>query len=310
MMKRQAERGRLLQNVMLAPFTSWQIGGNAENFYWPLHLKDLQQFLQQLPEDQKLTWLGLGSNVLIPDEGLPGTVVITQGALMAMTVIAPNQIRAEAGVSAAQVARFAARQNLVGGEFMAGIPGTVGGALSMNAGAFGGETWRFVDHVETIDRFGNIQMRKPEEFKVAYRHVEGLNGQFFAAAVFNFQQGDGKAAMEKIKSLLERRADTQPTGEPSCGSTFRNPPGDFSARLIEAAGLKGFGIGAAQVSRKHANFIINTGGATANDTAAVIKAVRDKVHEVHGVWLIPEVHILSDELRAKILGEAHETQRA
>lgn len=310
MMKRQAEKGKLLHNVMLAPFTSWQIGGNAENFYWPLNLKDLQQFLQQLPKDEKLTWLGLGSNVLIPDEGLSGTVIITQGSLMEMSVIAPSQIRAEAGVSAAQVARFAARQNLVDGEFMAGIPGTVGGALTMNAGAFGGETWRFVDHVETIDRYGNIHVRKPDEFTVAYRHVEGLNGQFFVAGIFNFIPGDGKEAMEKIKTLLEKRAQTQPTGEPSCGSTFRNPPNNFAARLIESAGLKGFGIGAAQVSHKHANFIINTGGATATDTAAVIKAVRDKVHEVHGIWLTPEVHILSDSLRSTILGTNHEALRA
>jgi UDP-N-acetylmuramate dehydrogenase len=297
MMKRQLEKGKLMHEVALAPYTYWQIGGNAEKLYNPLNLQDLQQFLKTLPLGEKLTWLGLGSNVLVPDEGLPGTVIITQGGLMGLELIAPDIIRAEAGVACAQVARFAARHNLVGGEFLAGIPGTVGGALNMNAGAFGGETWRSVHAVQTIDREGNVQERKPEEFKIAYREVHGLNGQWFVAGIFKFQAGDGKEGMEKIKSMLEKRAQTQPANEPSCGSTFRNPPGDFAGRLIETTGLKGLRHGNAQVSEKHANFIVNKGGATAADVAALIKEVRQKVYEKHGVWLQPEVHILSDALK-------------
>lgn len=291
-MKRHIEKGKLLEKVNLAPFTSWLIGGDAERFYWPTSLDDLSNFLRATPPHEPLIWLGLGSNVLIADSGLSGTVLVTQGALMGMSQISPNRVRAEAGVSCAQVARFAARNNLVEGEFLAGIPGTVGGALAMNAGAFGGETWEKVVAVETINRQGEIALRDPKEFSIAYRSVKGLQDEWFVAGIFEFSPGDGKASLEKIKALLDKRAQTQPTGEPSCGSVFRNPPGNYAGHLIETCGLKGTKIGEAQVSPKHANFIINTGNATARDTAALIRLVQARVQAEHGVLLHPEVHFL------------------
>ena len=289
MSKREITKGQIQLNVSMKPFTSWHIGGDADRLYWPLNLQDLQQFLKTLPQGEPLTWIGLGSNILISDAGIAGTTIITQGVLKEMTLNSPTQIRAEAGLSCAQVARFAAKNNLVGGEFLAGIPGTVGGALLMNAGAFGGETWEKVTQVEIINRHGEIKYHPASDFEYAYRHISGLkDDEWFVAAYFDFSPGDGKESLLKIKALLERRAETQPTGEPSCGSVFRNPPGNYSARLIENAGLKGHTVGAAQVSPKHANFIINTGDATAKDTLALVQLIQKTVLEQTGIALHPE----------------------
>jgi UDP-N-acetylmuramate dehydrogenase len=289
MSKREISKGQIHTQVSMKPFTSWHIGGEADRLYWPVNLADLQQFLKTLPLDEPLTWIGLGSNVLVSDQGIAGTTIITQGVLKEMTLIAPTRIRAEAGLSCAQVARFAAKNNLVNGEFLAGIPGTIGGALLMNAGAFGGETWERVSQVETLDRQGKITLHPASDFTFGYRHISGLKeGEWFVAAHFDFTPGDGQDSLAKIKALLERRAETQPTGEPSCGSVFRNPPGDYSARLIENAGLKGHTIGEAQVSMKHANFIINIGNATAQDTLALVRLVQQTVLEKTGITLHPE----------------------
>ena len=289
-MKRDIEKGVLQHQVSLKPFTSWHIGGEAERLYWPLHLADVQQFLKTLSEAEPLTWLGLGSNVLISDEGIAGTTIITQGVLKELALMeSPSTLRAEAGLSCAQVARFAAKNNWVGGEFLAGIPGTIGGALFMNAGAFGGETWDIVSKVETIDRHGIVSLRNKDEFEYGYRYTKGLkDNEWFVAAHFALESGDGKVGLEKIKALLDRRAETQPTGEPSCGSTFRNPEGDYAARLIEACGLKGLRIGDMEVSPKHANFLINTGKATAQDALALVKHLQRCVKEKFNVDLHPE----------------------
>lgn len=288
-MKREIIKGQLQTQVSMKPFTSWHIGGNAEKLYWPLDLADLQAFLKTHSEIEPLTFIGLGSNILVSDAGIPGTTIITQGALKGMAVIEPNIIRAEAGLSCAQVARFAAKNNLVGGEFLAGIPGTLGGALFMNAGAFGGETWERLIRVETLNRQGKMTLRDPTEFDWGYRYTQGLaENEWFVAGHFEFQPGDGKLSLSEIKALLERRSETQPTGEPSCGSTFRNPPGDYAARLIEACGLKGFRIGAMEVSPKHANFLINTGNATAAEALRLVQHLQTTVQERFGVILHPE----------------------
>ncbi len=288
-MKREIVKGKVQQHVSMRPFTSWHIGGEAERLYWPLNLPDLQAFLKTLPPNEPLTWIGLGSNTLVADSGISGTTIITQGALKEMTLTSPTQIRAEAGLSCAQVARFAAKNNLVEGEFLAGIPGTIGGALLMNAGAFGGETWEKVIRVETIDRSGTIHTYPASHFEYAYRHIKGLkDGEWFIAATFEFVPGNGQDSLAKIKALLERRAETQPTGEPSCGSVFRNPPGNYAARLIEQAGLKGYKIGDAQISEKHANFILNTHNATAHDTLALVHHIQKTVQAHSGIHLEPE----------------------
>lgn len=289
MTKREILKGEIQHQVSMKPFTSWHIGGEAESLYWPIDLNNLADFLKNLPNAEPLTFIGLGSNILVSDEGIPGTTIITQGVLKDMVVLPDQTIRAEAGLSCAQVARFAAKNNLVSGEFLAGIPGTIGGALFMNAGAFGGETWERVIKVETINRHGEINVRDKSEFEYGYRYTKGLaEEEWFVAGYFKFETGDGKISLEKIKALLAKRSETQPTGEPSCGSTFRNPEGNFAARLIEACGLKGYCIGDMEVSPKHANFLINRNEATALAALKLVQHIQEKVKEEHGIMLHPE----------------------
>src|SRR3990167_4856130 len=217
-------RGRLLSNEPLANYTSWRVGGPAHYLYVPTDIDDLASFLAQLPDAMPLLWLGLGSNVLIRDGGVNGTVIVTQGALDKLSQLDAQLIRAEAGVSCAQFARYSARLGLTGVEFMAGIPGTVGGALAMNAGCYGGETWQRVRHVETIDREGKKYLRAAEEFEVAYRSVNRSQNEWFVAGHFELMKGDKMKALADIKSLLEKRNLAQPTGLPNCVSVFRTPP--------------------------------------------------------------------------------------
>lgn len=285
-------RGELCRNEPMSRHTSWRVGGPASTYYRPADLEDLAVFLSGLPADEDVVWLGLGSNLLVRDGGIPGTVIATFGVLGELSLLDETVLRAEAGVACAKVARFSANHGLAGGEFLAGIPGSVGGALAMNAGAFGGETWDYIRAVETIDRAGIRRVRDPDEFQVGYRQVKGPAGEWFIAARFQFQRGITAVALERIRALLAQRGATQPTRQPSCGSVFRNPPGDHAARLIEACGLKGGCIGAACVSDKHANFIVNTGGASAADIEALIAHVRDEVERVHGVSLQTEVRIV------------------
>ncbi|HYN76893.1 MAG TPA: UDP-N-acetylmuramate dehydrogenase [Lamprocystis sp. (in: g-proteobacteria)] len=287
-------RGEVREYEPLARHTSWRVGGPARRLYRPADADDLVVFLRRLDPSEPLLWLGLGSNLLVPDEGFPGTVIETQGCLGAIARRGPLGVYAQAGAACAKVARFAARHDLVGVEFLAGIPGTMGGALAMNAGAWGGETWCFVSGVRTVDRTGVVRSRTPADFQIGYREVRGAVGEWFLDAELQLQPGDGAAGMEHIRSLLEQRARTQPTGLPSCGSVFRNPPGDHAARLIEAAGLKGARIGGAEVSRKHANFIINTGEARAADIAALVEHVRSEVERQTGVRLHPEFKSIDD----------------
>jgi UDP-N-acetylmuramate dehydrogenase len=286
----QQLRGELLHDEPLAAHTSWRVGGPARHFYRPADREDLVAFLRALDPDEPLLWLGLGSNLLVRDGGFPGTVIATRGRLDFLARRGGRGLYAEAGCACAKLARFAARAQLVGAEFLAGIPGTLGGALAMNAGAFGGETWPLVRAVETVDRYGSVRRRLPDAFVIGYREVHGPAGEWFLAAELELEPGDPTAARARTKSLLERRAAAQPIGLPSCGSTFRNPPGDHAARLIEAAGLKGERLGDAQVSEKHANFIINTGAARAAEIEALIERVQGEVERRFGVRLVTEVH--------------------
>jgi UDP-N-acetylmuramate dehydrogenase len=288
-------RGVLMEAEPMARHTSWRVGGPAQWLYRPADLMDLAAFLARLPEQHPLFWCGLGSNLLVRDGGIDGTVILTASALNGLDQVSPLQIRAEAGVPCAKVARFATRCGCIGAEFLAGIPGTVGGALAMNAGAFGGETWERVISVETMDRHGRTRLRQRAEFEIGYRHVVGPEGEWFVAATLALVPGDTAAAAGQIRELLARRAATQPMGTANCGSVFRNPPGDHAARLIESAGGKGKRYGGAVVSEKHANFIINTGTATAADIEALIHEVQATVEAYHGVRLQPEVRIVGKE---------------
>lgn len=287
-------RGTLLHDEPLARYTSWRVGGPAKQLYKPADIEDLSHFLQTLLPGETIVWLGLGSNTLVRDGGIAGTVIVTQGLLKNIEQVAEDIIRAEAGVSCAAMARYAARLNLAGMEFLAGVPGTIGGALKMNAGCFGGETWRHVEKVTMINVTGKLHQRSHKEFKVAYREVNGLPQEWFVDGYFKLEKGEKEVSLAAIRELLERRANTQPTGEHNCGSVFRNPAGDYAGRLIEASGLKGYRIGGAFVSEKHSNFIINDGTATAADIENLIGYVSKVVAEKQGIELHREVHIIGD----------------
>lgn len=290
----QRLRGTLLEAEPMARHTSWRVGGPAEHYYQPADIDDLATFLGQLPEDEPLFWIGLGSNLLVRDGGIRGTVVATSGLLCGLERCGENRIRAEAGVPCAKVARFCTREGLAGAEFLSGIPGTFGGALAMNAGCFGSEIWEVVQQVETLDHRGNRHLRTPEEYQIGYREVKGAPGEWFVAATLRLTTGESESLATRVRELLEQRSSTQPTSQANAGSVFRNPPGDHAARLIESAGLKGRCIGKACVSEKHANFIINTGGARAADIEALIEHVAVTVEKVHGVQLQREVHIVGE----------------
>jgi len=287
-------RGELSSDEPMSAHTSWRVGGPADQCYRPADLEDLQQFLAALAPDEPVTWVGLGSNLLVRDGGIRGTVILPFGGLDTLELTGSDRVRAGAGVACAKVARFAARAGLTGAEFLAGIPGTMGGALAMNAGAFGGETWLLVDEVQTLDHQGELHQRKRADYEVSYRTVSGEKNEWFVAADLQLQPGDSAAAQSRIRSLLERRSATQPTQQPSCGSVFRNPPGDFAARLIESSGLKGEQIGGARVSEKHANFIVNLGSASAADIEALIRYVQRQVQQRHDIYLHMEVRIIGE----------------
>ena len=305
-------RGELQSDAPLSKLNTWFVGGNAKQLYLPADVNDLSEFLKQLPLDDQPMFMGLGSNVLIRDGGIPNTVILTQGQLKELALVdisstsvspakagiqervLPNHkiFYAQAGVTCAKVAKFCVANNLVEAEFFAGIPGTVGGALAMNAGAFGGETWPRVVAVETIDRLGKVHLRTADEYQISYRTVIAPAKEWFVGAYFQLPIGDGKETQQRIKALLAKRKESQPIGLPSCGSVFKNPPGDHAARLIEECGLKAYRIGGAEISPKHANFIINIGDATAQDIEMLIHYVQEQVAKKHQIQLVTEVDIL------------------
>lgn len=303
-------RGKLAFHVDMGRHVSWRAGGAVDRLYVPADLEDLVMFLRTLDATEPILFIGLGSNLLVRDGGFRGTVILTHKVLNGLRLESRRQgtawggrdgskigvIYAEAGVASPKVARFAARHDLVGAEFLAGIPGTVGGALAMNAGCYGRETWEIVAQVLTIDRRGEIYTRLPRDFGVGYRQVAPSppREEWFVAAWLMLQKGDGAVSRQEIKRLLAKRVASQPLELPNAGSVFRNPPGDHAARLIESCGLKGRRIGGAQVSQKHANFIVNIGGATAADIERLIEEVEATVAAQTGVRLQREVRIIGE----------------
>lgn len=285
---------RVRRDEPMSRHTSWHVGGPAEVFFNPRDRAELAAFLRTLADDVPIQWVGLGSNLLVRDGGLQGVVISTHGTLDRLDRLSQTHVYGEAGVACARVARQCVKWGLGPAEFFAGIPGTLGGALAMNAGAFGGETWRHVVAVETIDRRGQVHTRAAGEFEVSYRDVvPPVAEEWFVAARLDFEPHPGVNEAQ-VRALLERRKASQPIGEWSCGSVFTNPPGDHAARLIDTAGLKGFRLGGASVSHKHANFIINHGQATAADLERLIQHVQDTVERVHGVRLHPEVRVVGE----------------
>jgi UDP-N-acetylmuramate dehydrogenase len=279
----------------MAGHVTWRAGGKVAKACFPRDLADLAAFMSGLRRDEPLLMVGLGSNLLIRDGGFDGTAIFTHGALNALRLEADGTLYVEAGVASPKVARFAANHGLAEAEFLAGIPGTFGGALAMNAGCHGGETWSYVERVLMLDREGRLVERTPADFAVGYRHcgLKAATDEIFAAAWLRFPPGDGTAARARIRELLEKRIASQPLQLPNAGSVFRNPPGDYAARLIEAAGLKGTEIGGARVSEKHANFVVNPAGrATASAIESLIGRIQAEVFEQFGVELVREVRIL------------------
>ena len=341
-----ALRGTLSHNVPMCKYTSWRAGGTAERMYQPADLQDLLMFLRSLPDGEPLHAVGLGSNLLVRDGGLRGTVLMLHGTLSGLHLELDGSIYAEAGVPGAKLARFAATHNLCGAEFFAGIPGTLGGMLAMNAGCYGSETWEKVLRVQTVNRKGEVHVRTTADYEIGYRHAALLRSpqssdettshstslskddrkvagypasgeseargakpgereklslnpaeeEWFVAAWLQFAKGDGENARQEIKALLNKRITSQPLNLPNAGSVFRNPPNDHAARLIQESGLKGKQIGGAQVSEKHANFIVNTGAATAADIENLINEVQAVVQHKTGIKLHPEVRIIGEAI--------------
>ena len=285
--------GRVLHDEPMSRHTSWHVGGPADVFFQPRDSDDLAAFLRKLSPETPVHWIGLGSNVLVRDGGLRGVVISTHGTLDELKRLSDTEVHGGAGVACARLAKQCVKWGLGPAEFFAGIPGTLGGALAMNAGAFGGETWRHVLAVETIDRNGTRRTRAANEFKIGYRSVVAPAEEWYLAARLSFERRP-EAHQDEIRALLARRKESQPIGAWSCGSTFTNPPGDHAARLIEAAGLKGYRIGGATVSIKHANFLLNEGEATARDLELLIRHLQETVERVHGVHLEPEVRVIGE----------------
>ena len=286
--------GEFLENEPMSRHTSWRIGGAADMLFRPESVEDLAQFLYNLEADIPVFWLGLGSNLLVRDGGLPGVVIATAGVFTSFEYVGRQVVRVGSSIPCTQLSRQCIRLGLGPSEFFAGIPGTVGGALAMNAGAHGSETWERVRLVRTIDRRGELRERVPADYQIGYRSVSGPDDEWFVEAELEFDPNID-ASMDRFKELLTRRKETQPLGLPSCGSVFCNPPDDYAARLIEYCGLKGCRIGSAEVSDKHANFIINRGDATALDVENLILHIHQTVVDVTGIELIPEVRIIGRE---------------
>ncbi|MBP9727673.1 MAG: UDP-N-acetylmuramate dehydrogenase [Gammaproteobacteria bacterium] len=295
----------LLMQHPLNRYTTWRTGGPGEVVLIPESIEDIQKVLQFIPEDYPVTWLGLGSNVLISDQGLQGLVIVTQGSCLNCIEIfdKPDSfVYAQAGVPCGQLARFVARNNKAGLEFLAGIPGTVGGALAMNAGCYGGETWDRVSHVEIIDRQGKLHVRQKDEYVIRYREVSarsssrdliaGTMKEYFLAAYFKLSEGNKADSLLQIKTLIDKRNLAQPTSLPNCGSVFKNPEGHFAAALIQECGLKGYKCGGAQISEKHANFIVNIDNASSADILALITLAKESVKERFQIELQREVKII------------------
>lgn len=288
-------RGELREQEPMSRHTSWKTGGNAEYFYTAADSDDLSVFLSNLPDGINITWIGLGSNLLVRDKGLSGVVISVVGTLNELECINRTELKIGAGVTCAKAARFAAKHGLSGIEFLASIPGSIGGALAMNAGAYGGETWGYVKSVETINRKGKIKLYSRSDFDIGYRNVSLVEDEWFTSCTLTLGISEQEEVEQSMKNILAERAEAQPLGQHSCGSVFRNPDNEHAARLIEMSGLKGKQIGGAIVSEKHANFIINTGNASSADIESLIELVQATVLEKHGIKLIPEVRVIGEK---------------
>ena len=277
----------------MAKHTSFRIGGNAEVMAFPKNGEELSAILKMSALlDVKPAILGAGTNILAPDEGIRGLVICLKDCLNGMEQIDDTRIRVMAGVTMTRAAVFAANLGLAGMEFAHGIPGTVGGGVYMNAGAYGGEICQICESVDVMDMAGNLTAKSCEQMEFSYRHsiLEDQEG-IVVSAVFHLIPGDVDAIRAKMKELQAKRSASQPLDLPSAGSAFKRPVGGYAAALIDQAGLKGYQVGGAAISTKHAGFAVNLGGATAEDVKELLRQVSDKVYENSGIRIEPEVRI-------------------
>lgn len=285
-------RGRLRVNEPMSRHTSWRVGGAAEYFYSPADKEDLLQLLAQLPANMPIYWVGLGSNLLVRDGGVAGLVLKTVNGLSNIHFLAPQRIEAEAGVPCAKVARVSVAHDLDGAEFLAGVPGSFGGAMAMNAGAFGGETWDWLEQIECVNRRGECKTFRSSEITASYRHVKLPARHWLLSGRLRLRHTADYHGKRRIRALLKKRNASQPLPSANAGSVFCNPRGDYAARLLQQAGLKGTHIGDAVIADTHANFIINRGNANAAQIEQLIELAQHKVKQQTGVELTPEVRII------------------
>ena len=273
-------------NEPMSKHCSLRSGGETSEFFQPLDILELSKFLQN--NSKPILMVGLGSNLLVRDKGFDGVTIHTKN--LKELNISDNFIESGAGTSLAKLSRFALANFKYGAEFLSAIPGSVGGALAMNAGAFGSEIWQYVVSVKTMSYSGEIKDRKPSDFEITYRStIHKNNNEFFVSAVFNFNL---KEQNDDVSELLKKRNSTQPIGLPSCGSVYKNPKNHFAAKLIESSGLKDYCIGGACVSDKHANYIINQDNATAQDIENLIAHIQDVIKQQFDIELETEIIII------------------
>ena len=277
----------------MSKHTSFRIGGGVEVMAFPKNREELSKILKvSVLLDCKPVILGAGTNVLAPDEGMTGMVICLKDCMDGMERLDDTRIRVYAGVTMTRAAVFAANLGLAGLEFAHGIPGTVGGGVYMNAGAYGGEICQVCSEVEVMDYSGNIRILTKEEMNFSYRHsILEDTGDIVISAVFSLIPWDTEAIRGKMRELMGKRSASQPLDLPSAGSAFKRPVGGYATALIDQAGLKGFRVGGAAISEKHAGFAVNLGGATASDVRQLLRQVSDRVYENSGIRLEPEVRI-------------------
>ena len=280
-------------NESMAKHTSWGIGGCADLFYSPKSREDLVSFLSSVDPNLPITWIGKGTNILVRDAGIRGVVISTKSFLKEIEKTSKYLYKVEAGVACVELALFCQKNGIGPAAFFSGIPGSIGGALTMNAGSFGMETWDLVIEVEVINEKGDISFLEKESFDIAYRTVTFPFRLWFLSCSMSLSS-DEQTTKDNLIELRNQRIKTQPLSEDTCGSVFKNPPGNFAGALIEGSGLKGFKIGSASISEQHANFIVNEGGATARDIENLIKHTRQAVREKFDIDLQPEVRIIGE----------------
>ena len=280
-------------NELLSKHTAWKVGGPADIFFTPQNRDDLSNFLKS-NHGKQITWLGNGTNVLVRDGGIRGAVISTKKSIDKINMETKNSCRVEAGASCMDLALFAEKNQLGPAAFFSGIPGSIGGALTMNAGSFGMETWDLVKEVEVINEKGDISFLEKESFEIAYRAVTFPFRLWFLSCSM-FLSSDEETTKDNLIELRNQRIKTQPLSEDTCGSVFKNPPGNYAGALIEGSGLKGFRSGSASISEKHANFIVNQGGATAGDIENLINHTRQVVKKNYDIDLQLEVRIMGEK---------------